>query len=319
MSRPTLPRARFTLAWALALSVILHLVLLIASWLFPFRSGAVEAHPEETTLRFSFAPLAKETVEPKGEIPLPTPVRPTPRPKQPTQPQIAVAPEVASPPPEARAEPEPSRRPPSHAESATDSGVDLPGEGAEHQGRSREEQPRRFDMESALRDFHDAMTQPRPPSPDSRQGVNVPDLPPLPATGFGFGNLEFESRDYDWTDYARQIYMAIWRAWHSRLLDTTDAFERWAYENRNWELRHQNRIRFTIEANGEVTDIVLEGPSGCYPLDDSALDALREVILPPLPADFPRQQETVHARFIAEGNIRTMRRYLTYLRSLGYF
>ena len=56
---------------------------------------------------------------------------------------------------------------------------------------------------------------------------------------------------------------------------------------------------FTIQRNGEVTGIILEGPSGCYPLDDSALDALREVILPPLPKDFPRDQETVHARFIA--------------------
>ena len=55
------------------------------------------------------------------------------------------------------------------------------------------------------------------------------------------------------------------------------------------------------------------------PLDASAADALREVVLPPLPADFPRGSETVHGRFIATGDIRTMRRTLEFLRRAGYF
>ena len=48
-------------------------------------------------------------------------------------------------------------------------------------------------------------------------------------------------------------------------------------------------------------------------------DALREVILPPLPPEFPRDQETVHARFIADGDVRTMRRFLAQLKRAGYF
>jgi hypothetical protein len=71
--------------------------------------------------------------------------------------------------------------------------------------------------------------------------------------------------------------------------------------------------------SGEVVDIAIETPSGCYPLDDSATDALKEVVLPPLPSDFQRDQEIVHARFIAEGEIRTMKAYLQQLKSAGYF
>ena len=54
-----------------------------------------------------------------------------------------------------------------------------------------------------------------------------------------------------------------------------------------------------IEGDGEVTGITVEAVSGCPPLDDSAADALDEVILPRCPPTFPREREVVHARFIA--------------------
>jgi len=144
-------------------------------------------------------------------------------------------------------------------------------------------------------------------------------MPALPPTGFGVGNLEFEGRDYDWDSYGRQIHGIIWRAWHNRLLTTSSVFERWAAENRNWMLDHRNGVRFTILRSGQVVDVAIETPSGCYPLDDSATDALREVVLPPLPSDFQRDSETVHARFIAEGEIRTMHAFLQQMKSAGYF
>ena len=67
------------------------------------------------------------------------------------------------------------------------------------------------------------------------------------------------------------------------------------------------------------TFIAVESPSACLALDDSATDALAEVILPPLPADFPRDRETVHGRFIARGEIMSMRPHLSRLKRLGYF
>ncbi len=186
----------------------------------------------------------------------------------------------------------------------------------------------RFSIERALRDFRRSLGAPpagagEDPRPGGERAgeddFGSPDLPPLPHTGFGFGNLQFESRDYDWTDYARQIYVAIWRAWHHRLYLTTDAFEKWSYQQRLSLLDHQSGIRFTIERNGQLLGVTMEAASGCIPLDDSAVAALQEVVLPPLPSDFPREAETVHARFIAQGEIRAMRPTLEYLRSRGLF
>lgn len=144
-------------------------------------------------------------------------------------------------------------------------------------------------------------------------------MPDLPSNGFGVGQFEFESQDYDWTDYYRAIYLPILRAWYSRVYGTAPSFEKWAFQVGSSHLDHQARVRFTIEASGKVVGVAVEDPSGCPPLDDSAADALREVVLPPLPKDFPRRQETVHARFLMEGDTQFIRRSLEPWRSAGFF
>jgi hypothetical protein len=205
-------------------------------------------------------------------------------------------------------------------------GVPPPAsQGQEHQPAddvaSNVEPPK--DILGRLREFRKAVEAPRTSTPPGQEGgghgsggISMPDLP---STGFGVGNLEFEGRDYDWENYGRQIHGIIWRAWHNRLLVTSSVFERWATENRSWMLDHRNGVRFTILRTGQVVDVAIETPSGCYPLDDSATDALKEVVLPPLPADFQRDTETVHARFIAEGEIRTMKAYLQQMKNAGFF
>ena len=179
------------------------------------------------------------------------------------------------------------------------------------------------DILGRLREFKRAVEAPRPSTPrgpdGGGKGAGGVTMPALPPTGFGIGNLEFEGRDYDWDSYGRQIHGIIWRAWHNRLYTTSSVFERWAAENRSWMLDHRNGVRFTILKTGQVVDVAIETPSGCYPLDDSATDALREVVLPPLPSDFHRDSETVHARFVAEGEIRTMKAFLQQMKSAGFF
>ena len=181
---------------------------------------------------------------------------------------------------------------------------------------------RQIDVAQALREFQRALDR-RPassaPPAGAKRHVIAPDLSQIPHSGFGVGNLRFESRDYDWSDYGRQVYNAIWKAWHRRLWATTDEFEKWAYSKGNWYLDHSVGIRFVIESNGQVTGISEESYSGCGPLDASAIDALTEVILPPLPSGFPRDQEIVHARFIATGQIRVMRQSLSQLKRAGFF
>ena len=137
--------------------------------------------------------------------------------------------------------------------------------------------------------------------------------------GFGVGNLEFESRDYDWTDYHRQFYLALLSAWYSRLYQTTERFDKFALDRRDWSIDHSARVRFTILRSGQAVGVVVESESGCVPLDDSAVDALREVVLPPLPADFPRERENVHARFHIFGDIRGMKSGLERARAAGIF
>ena len=150
--------------------------------------------------------------------------------------------------------------------------------------------------------------------------MELPDIERLPTTGFGMDrNLMFESSDYDWSDYTRQIYMAIWRAWHNRLYQTTPAFDRWAFERQSSLLEHQVLIQFTIQRTGEVTDIMIVTRSGCVPLDQSGADAMAEVILPRLPDDFPRDQERVRGRFLASGDVRNMKRTLSYMKEAGWF
>lgn len=199
-----------------------------------------------------------------------------------------------------------------------------PSEPSTEDGSLDTDTPASTDFAGRLRDFRRALEQPRPGPPSRRgpegggEGPGGLDLKGLAPSGTGIGNLEFESRDYDWNDYARTIYWEIWRRWHNRLLVTVPVFEKWAARNAPL-IDHQSRIRFTIERSGKLRDVAVETASGCYPLDDSATEALLEAVLPPLPDDFPRGQETVHARFIMEGDLRGLRPNLEAMKARGWF
>ena len=352
----------FGLGWALVLSGVLHLLLLVITFWVPLKLSADEvAVPEESSIEFSFLqPDETDSGEPASDLPpAPTPpqpaaipdVVPTGEPEMDVTPeQIVIPPDVPSPQlpdpldePEAEPEPEPleedaAQEPPLEAEEVQD--PEQPGEqasadleqdpdapnlsGSDAAPQAAPQRPR-LDLNQALRDFgrttaRAAPSTPQPPSSGGRpSNVFVPDLSALPTTGFGMGNLRFESTDFDWADYGRQIYMAIWRAWHNRLYQTTNEFDKWAHQERNWYLNHSAAVRFVIERSGNVTGISIEAASGCLPLDQSAAQALEEVLLPPLPAAFPRDREVVHARFITRGDVRTMRQILNQYKQLGLF
>jgi hypothetical protein len=172
------------------------------------------------------------------------------------------------------------------------------------------------DFGRALERTRDRTVASRPQQP---RNTFEPDWASLPTTGQAIGNLTFESGDYDWSDYSRQIYFIIWRAWHNRLLARADDFEKWAQQNSIFMLDHINGVRFTIEGNGQIVDIVLERDSGSEPFDLSSIEGLDEALLPPLPADFPRATETVHVFFIGQGPVGSMRRALLEYKRAGWF
>jgi len=195
-----------------------------------------------------------------------------------------------------------------------------------------EQTPQRtLDLDRALLEFGERLRErpvvppPTPGADGTPSNVFNPQLDQLPATGFGMGMLSFQSKDFDWSDYARQIHQAIWRAWHNRLYVSVDDFEKWSAQRGNRGLNHQAGLRFVIESNGDVSRISIELESGCLPFDRSAADALAAVILPPLPPEFPRDREIVDARFIGQGTIMGrgsnpgMRTMLRYMRRAGYF
>lgn len=326
-------RRKLAMQRAVILSVLLHGSLLALIFLFPeaaerpapVAAGRVIERDPPIPITF-LAPLPPEPVAPPS--PSPEPDRPLPDIPSPDERYDDVP---------LRMEPSPARpTAPTEAPRADRSAArglegDRPA-GGESGGKRTEPvsgspgggaDARSRDLQSRLREFGKAIGRaPEEPgtgpegSGSGRGGFSVPDFP---SAGFGVGNLQFESRDYDWADYGRAIYVAIWRAWHNRLLITAGVFERWSTQNREPLLDHQSIVRFVIERSGEVSEVVVEIPSGCYPLDDSAADALRSVILPPLPADFPRDRENVRAIFLASGEIRYLRPSLESLKSRGYF
>lgn len=178
-------------------------------------------------------------------------------------------------------------------------------------------------LSERLQNYGEAIERYREANPPRASGppTNVfqPDWSQIPSTGQAIGSLRFESTDYDWGDYGRQIYWILWRSWHNRLLERADEFERWAQQTQVFLLDHFNGVQFTIESNGEISGILIELESGCVPLDFSSTEALAEAVLPPLPDDFPRDREVVHVTFIADGPIAPMRRGLQYLKQRGLF
>ncbi len=337
MTPPRHEPGRFGLAWALGISVALHLVLTLLSLWLPLRtSQAAEAPLEEDVLRFTFVEPEEEQItdgEPLGDVLLPAPESPSepkfvPDPTPQGLPVIELPQPFEEPLPPDEAETDPTETP--QPEETLDEAVEpLTGTPFPETGGLPLDQPREpgplLDLAGSLQDFHREMSRllaqrPRPPA-GSTTPLNVfrPELSQLPTTGSQIGQLVFESTDYDWNDYARQIYWAIWRAWHNRLYLTTSDFDKWAHDGKQWMLHHRSAVRFVIEANGQVSSISVEGPSGCLPLDRSAADALAEVTLPPLPEDFPRDREVVHALFVARGEILRMRQSLQYMKQQGWF
>jgi len=341
MKRKHTDESRLSLPLALAISVALHLLMLLVSVMVPVSlRPAAAVEPQESVLKFTFAPKTEEDLEGRleGDLPIPAeearaPVEPdyTPSglpslqpPSGPEQPAVAQRDAEQQPMEEAVEKSAAEELEELSPELSPDDNPLVRGDSPEDEAVKPSDGSEGIDVQKGILEWSRMAARAREASPPSSGGgaarnVFQPDPSGLPATGFGVGNLVFESRDYDWSDYARQIYFAIWKAWHYRLYLTTDDFEKWAHESGEWYLRHQTRITFVIEGSGQVTGIQVETPSGCLPLDDSAADALAEVILPQLPEDFPRDREVVHALFIARGDVLAMRPVLTEMRRQRIF
>jgi TonB family protein len=101
--------------------------------------------------------------------------------------------------------------------------------------------------------------------------------------GNNYGTLSFDTKGFDWGDYARQIYLIIKKNWYDRIPIA-------AYYGQKGKVF----IRFVIEKNGSITDLAVIRSSEISPFDRAAENAIRASNpLPPLPAKFPNPREGV--------------------------
>ena len=112
----------------------------------------------------------------------------------------------------------------------------------------------------------------------------------------------------------------MYRAWLRELLARARRFEREQKLGNLPRLDGEVRIHFVIGRDGSVSDLAIVGPGGLETLAEASSSALLRAVLPPLPADFPRDREGVTFRFILSvDNALQMERQLRYLRSRGQF
>jgi TonB family protein len=101
--------------------------------------------------------------------------------------------------------------------------------------------------------------------------------------GNNYGTLSFDTKGFDWGDYARQLYLIIKKNWYDRIPIA-------AYYGQKGRVF----IRFVIEKDGSITDLAVIRSSEISPFDRAAENAIRASNpLPPLPSNFPKSSEGV--------------------------
>jgi len=101
------------------------------------------------------------------------------------------------------------------------------------------------------------------------------------------GTMSFDTQDFPWGDYARKVKIIIENNWVDRL---PLAFRH--------GIRGYTCAHFVIEKGGTITGVDVVRQAGVPPFDRAVTDALRDSSpLPPLPKEFPEDQEGVSACF----------------------
>ena len=98
-----------------------------------------------------------------------------------------------------------------------------------------------------------------------------------------YGTMSFDTQEFPWGDYARQIYVAIRNNWLARIpLAAREGISGWVCQ------------RFVIARAGDVVEVRVVRPSSVPPFDNAAASAIRASSpLPPLPEEFPASREGV--------------------------
>jgi TonB family protein len=166
--------------------------------------------------------------------------------------------------------------------------------------------------------------RPRRPEREPDRGGARQQLPGIEAEiqgGYFNQNLKFDSNDYRWSEYATKLYFAVYRAWLRELHGRVRRFERDQTLQGLSSLDGNVSIHFTIHRDGGVSRLQVRNPSRLPALDAASEAALRRAVIPPLPDDFPRDQEGVTFGFELRGfrSAQQLERQLEWSRSKGEF
>ncbi len=136
-----------------------------------------------------------------------------------------------------------------------------------------------------------------------------------------FGDVMFESGDYNWSDYSTKLYFAVFRAWLREMDGRIPRFERDQALRSLPNLDGEVAIRFVLHRNGSVNELEILRESPMPAFDEASSAALRRAVLPALPDDFPRNQERVTFLFRLSGfeTARQLQMQLEYSQARGDF
>jgi len=311
-------RFRLGLRGALAVSLGFHLALL--AWLhlaapadlLPFPSPAasfssVQNHRgEESSLTFTFVDVPDDRPvadNPRARLlsdrtraarqPVPTPPNATNLGPDPhaegnsRQRQVVKAVPPARPESGVRSEPSPAPvPPPTHRENSQGAGKarEGRGDGEEESAAEGQTEPQRGapGAASGAGERKEAFRKALERLQSGSYDFSGFDNPSYLQSG-NYGTLSFDTKGFDWGDYAREIYLIVKKNWYDRI-----PIAAW------YGQKGKVFIRFVIEKDGTITDLALLRSSDVSPLDRAAENAIRASSpLPPLPGNFPKDREGV--------------------------
>ena len=147
-----------------------------------------------------------------------------------------------------------------------------------------------------------------PPSgPQTRWSFDNPN----PAFPVRIGTLSFDTKGADFGPWLKEFHARVLREWEenldawrnevweaivgTRFASDPEKWNRFAWQMNN--TRGVTGVEFVVTREGSIVDFVLVSPAGVTGLDRSVHQTLRNVLLPPLPDDYPDQRLPIRAGF----------------------
>ena len=276
-------------------------------------SSPVPPMPPARQLPRVASPPAQQEPQPESPPPAPAPedVRPEPEPVETPAEQTADEP-AARPLDEAETGPRDDALRREEARQAAASESDATNETANPRQQKFSRALDQLTPRSLPTDLQ-AVTPPQQTPPRAQKGGSLEwqfDNPD-PAYPVNLGSISFDSKGADFGEWLKEFHIRVlaeWNRniseWHNRVMNEiagatmpADAAKWNAYARRINSTRGVTGINFVVTREGSVVSLEMVHASGTMELDRSVQKTLRNVLLPPLPVDYPDELLPIQAGF----------------------